>query len=173
MKYSTEQQKANCRRWAELLDSYTGAAGRQYLHTRDADGVRHYCAWGLAIEALAQNRGAEPSQVWTPDTVLSNGTTIYRPSDSDDAVLPSPALFPAFGFPEQLIAEHCTAPYCHPDVGIPLADLAGEVADAIPDAYLSEDETAVTIAGLSDSIGAAGWSSIARFLERHAASLAA
>lgn len=169
---SIEQQQANCRRWADLLERYAGNAGHQYLHTRDADGVPHYCAWGLAIEALAQNRELAPDAVWMPDTVLANGTTIYRPSDSDDATLPSPALFPAFGFSEQQLAAHCPEFNCHPDVAIPLDALAEQVADGLPDAYLADGEDSVTIANLSDAAGAAGWPSIARFLERHAESLA-
>ena len=169
---SIEQQQANCRRWAELLELHAGNAGRQYLHIRDPGGTPQYCAWGLAIEALAQNRGVEPADVWTPDTVLSNGVTIYRPSDSEDATLPSPALFSAFGFPDRLMTNHCMSTDCYPDIAIPLDTLFGPAADAIPSAYLADGEDAITIANLSDAIGAEGWPAIARFLERHAESLA-
>ena len=170
---SIEQQQANCRRWAELLDRHAGNAGRQYLRIRHSDGTHHYCAWGLAVEALAQNRGTEPEQIWTLETVLGDGTAIYRPSDSDNATLPSPALFAAFGFPEHLTETHCGEPDCYLDVAIPLDAISGQVADAIPDAYLGEHEGHITIANLSDAVGAAGWPSIARFLECHAESLGA
>ena len=168
---SIEQQQANCRRWAELLESHAGHAGPQYLHTRHSDGSHQYCAWGLAVEAVAQNRGTEPADVWTPVVVLANGDTIYRPSDSDDDTLPSPALFSAFGFLDRQLAVHCNAPECRRDVAIPLNALSGQVADAIPDAYLADGKISVTISSLSDAVGAAGWPAIARFLKRHAESL--
>lgn len=168
---SIEQQHANCRRWAELLEHYAGQAGPQYLHIRHSDGSQQYCAWGLAVEAVVQNRGTEPADVWTPVVVLANGDTIYRPSDSDNDTLPSPALFSAFGFQDRMLAVHCYADECRSDVAIPLDALSGQVADAIPDAYLADGETSITISSLSDAVGTAGWPAIAKFLKRHAESL--
>ena len=120
---------------------------------------------------MAQNRGTEPADVWTPVVVLANGDTIYRPSDSDNDTLPSPALFSAFGFQARLMTIHCGSHDCHPDVAIPLDHLSVHIADAIPDAYLADGETSITISSLSDAVGTAGWPAIARFLKRHAESL--
>ena len=165
----TERQQANLRRWAQLLDTHAtnGIANRQYLHTRDRNGAPGYCAWGLAVEAL----GSQPA--WRLVEQLPDGGTLYRPADADSAELPSPTLIEAFGFPEAMITTHCNRYGCQPDVAVPIDDIAPLLADAIPDCYFTEDGDAVTIVNLSSAMGAAGWPTIARFLERHADRLAA